>query len=222
MRFGHTELSRSLTQLVHLILAVVRRPLGGGAWRRDAEPPGDQVGDALGHQAIGRDLDADDAGRAGDAIPRLVVDHGEVAAHLATLGLGAEVVEGPHAGIGTHGARGSHAVEHLRPFIDQQPPLVPLDGQYLGVRNLDRRRSEDGHAQTGNDDVAVARLVAAVDGRVRQATREDDHYALDRNDLHLDIEQPGDEPGPRAGRVDHRLAADARLLAGYRVASQHP
>src|SRR4029077_2144051 len=86
----------------------------------------------------------------------------------------------------------------------------------------DRRRTQDGDAQAWNHDVAVARLVAAVDGGVRQAAREDDHDTFDRDDLDLDVEQPGDEARPGARRIDHRLAADGGLFAGHRVASHHP
>ena len=221
MRLGDPKVGRPVAELIELVFAVVQRHLGGGRLGADAEPPGNQVRYAFGHQAIGGDLAADDAGKAGDPVALFVVDDREVAAHLAPLGLRAEVVQGPHAGIGAHGTCGGHAVQHLGAFVDQHLHLIPFDGQYFGVGDLDRRGAQDGDTQAGDDDVAVARLVAAIDRRVRQAPREDDHDAFDRNDLDLDIEQAGDEPRPGAGGVDHRLAADGRLFTGHRVPSQH-
>src|SRR5205823_8316404 len=54
------------------------------------------------------------------------------------------------------------------------------------------------------------------------SVREDDHHSFDRDDLDLDVEEAGDESRPGTGRVDHRLAPDARLLAGDGVAGEHP
>src|ERR1700680_1681353 len=89
------------------------------------------------------------------------------------------------------------------------------------MRDPRRRRAEDRDTQRRDDDVAVARLVATVDRRMGDSVRQHDHDALDRDDLDLDLEQPGDEARPGSGRVDDRLASDARLFAGHGLASQH-
>ena len=128
VRLGHPELRWAVPQLIHFVVAVVQRHLRRRACGGDAEPPGDQVGDALRHQAVGGDLAADDAGEARDAVPFFVVDDGEVAAHLTALGFRAQVVKGPHAGVGAHRARRGHAVQHLRPLVDEQLHLIPFDG----------------------------------------------------------------------------------------------
>ena len=221
MRLGDAQLRRTVAQLIQLVIAIVERDFRSRTRCRHPKPPGDQVGDALGHQPVGRDFAADDAGESGDAVALFMIDHREVAAHLAAFGLGAKVIERPYARIGPHRPGGAHAIRHKRPFLDHVAYLVPFDRQHFGVRDPGRRRPQDRDTQCRDDDVAVPRLVAAIDCGMRHPMRENDHDALDRDDLDLDLEQPGDEACPGAGCVDHGFAADAGLFSRHRVARQH-
>ena len=221
VRLGNADLRRPVAQLVQLVVAIVERDDRGRAGRRYAKPARDQVGDPLRHQPVGRHLAAHDAGKPGNPVALLVVDHGKVAAHFAALGLGAQVVERPHAGIGAHRPRGADAVRHQRSFLDHVSHLFPFDGQHLRVGHPDGRGAEDGDAQRGNDDVAVARLVTAIDRGMCHPMRQHDHHAFDGNDFDFDVEELGHESCPRAGRVDHRFAADRGLFSGHGVPCQH-
>ena len=89
VRLGNADLRRPVAQLVQLVVAIVERDARGRAGHRYAKPARDQVGDPLGHQPVGRHLAAHDAGKPGNPVALLVVDHGKVAAHFAALGLGA-------------------------------------------------------------------------------------------------------------------------------------
>ena len=215
---GDAEHRWTVAQLVEGFIPIVEGHLGRRARGAHAKVAGGNVDDPFRHQPIGRNLAADDRGEAFDSVALVVVDDGEVAAHLAAFRFGAQVVEGPHAGVGAHGARRRDAVEHHGALFDHAPHLIPLDGERFRVRHLRRGGPENRYAQPGHDDVAVARLVAAIDRRVRQPPGEHHHRSLDRHHLDLHPEEARHQPGPGAGRVDHRLAGDRSFVVRLRIA----
>ena len=149
----------------------------------------------------------------------MVEDH-EAARCAATRGARL-LVERTRAGEGAQDAVVAQILEGLLADLHQGLDLFIGRARVLGVVDAHRRRAEDRDRAVRHEDVAVRRLVQAVDDVVRKALIEGDQSPLVR--LHRDV-QPrklGDLLAPAARRIDEDVAGDRIFLAREAVAHAH-
>ncbi len=158
--------------------------VGGAAAPLVAELLAHRVDDVLGHQAVGGQLAAGDGEEALDAVARGVVDDARPRLMCRVSPSSSEARSSLNSGRAPVQACSARAWRKpgtiTSPGVEHLLHLGVPDGEVVGAVGLHVGGADDADGADGDEDVAVAGRVAAVDHRVHQPVVHRDHDPLAR------------------------------------------